>query len=500
MTHKVIRDAVHDMILFHREGDSPTDPVEWGDALLLELLDAPAVQRLRRISQLGHASRIYPCAEHARFSHALGVLHLAKRILTALLRRHPGLLEPRDVLIVKVAALLHDVGHGPYSHVFEHLHPRMGNHESWGWRIITDETGLASVIRRHCQRLGLDAEAFFQGLAVVLGHQPTTPALAIGRQVISSQLDADRMDYLLRDAHFTGVSYGRYDLEWLLHSLRAREVEGVNRLCVDISRGPAALESYVVARDHMYRQVYDHKTVRAFEVLLIHLFSTLVHHWRESSLLPPGVPPELARFLEPLFTGEEPPGVADFLALDDGVLEYAIHHWASLTHAPGLLAAIRWKCRLLRDRKPVYQRLRWQWRERAWEGGEPGHPDLVMDPHAAQALERFFQEHAQTPIPVRDPVEGEEMILPLGLLAWVDHLERAPYGDLPYAADKEDPIYVLDGLDRVLPAERASSRIELLSRTPRRLVRVFADPLGGEAVRALVRAHFSHPSIQLTEG
>ncbi|MBF0127046.1 MAG: HD domain-containing protein, partial [Magnetococcales bacterium] len=132
MTRKVFRDAVHNMISLHRERNGPApDPADWGDALLLDLIDVPEMQRLRRIRQLGPAARIYPSAEHSRFSHALGVMHLAKRILSGLAQPSQTPSLPREEMLqVKVAALFHDIGHGPYSHVFDHLHPDMESHEA----------------------------------------------------------------------------------------------------------------------------------------------------------------------------------------------------------------------------------------------------------------------------------------------------------------------------------------------------------------------------------
>ncbi|MBF0285643.1 MAG: HD domain-containing protein, partial [Magnetococcales bacterium] len=153
------------MIALHREEDGPAvDPVEWGDALLLDLIDTPPVQRLRRIRQLGLATRVYPSGEHSRFSHALGVMHLAKRILALLHRQDPHLFTPVERLAVKTAALLHDVGHGPFSHVFEHLHPAIGPHEAWGWRIITGDGDVREAVARHCRRLGLDEAVFWSTL------------------------------------------------------------------------------------------------------------------------------------------------------------------------------------------------------------------------------------------------------------------------------------------------------------------------------------------------
>lgn len=497
MTYKVFRDAVHNMISLHREIEGPaTDPVDWGDALLLDLVDTPEMQRLRRIRQLGPANRVYPSAEHSRFSHALGTLHLAKRILTTLLNRSDPPLERVTLLQIKVAALLHDVGHGPYSHLFELIAPDMIQHEQLGWRMVERDGPLRQTILHHCHRLALPAEPFFQGLQLLLGAVEEGREKTFGRQVISSQLDADRMDYLLRDAHFTGVSYGHYDLEWLLHSFRICRVGTGVFLGLEISKGPSALESYIVARDHMYRQVYDHKTVRAFEMLMLHLFQLLLWYRQEEGDLPPHMPPPLRRFLETIQT-RQTLAIADYLLLDDAVLDCVISGWAELQpHSPAS-AELRWKSRLWRDRKPVYRRLRWHLvlpEERVSEE--------IHDPEAASAVDHFFQEMAHTPLTVYHP-DGTHWILPLYLLVRVDRLERAPYAHLQYMAGKVEPIWTVEEQGRshgvIRPAEHVSTLINQLGGSRRRLARVFVDPRAVTAVEELLRTAFYHPKVTVVD-
>ncbi|MBF0162359.1 MAG: HD domain-containing protein [Magnetococcales bacterium] len=495
MTYKVFRDAVHNMISLHREADGPApEGVDWGDALLLDLVDTPEMQRLRRIRQLGPADQVYPSAEHSRFSHALGTLHLAKRILTTLLNRSTPPLDPQTVLQIKVAALLHDVGHGPYSHLFEMIAPHLVQHEQLGWRMVEREGPLRQAILHHCQRLQLPPHPFFQGLQALLGVA-TEAQPAFGRQVISSQLDADRMDYLLRDAHFTGVSYGRYDLEWLLHSFRVCQVGERLFLGVEISKGPSALESYIVARDHMYRQVYDHKTVRSFEVLMIHLFQLLAWYWQQEGAYPPHTPPPLASFLEAVRRGERLE-IADYLLLDDAVLDCAIGGWAELPPRSPAMAELRWKCRLLRDRKPLYRRLLWQVMQ-----PEPQLTEQIHDLAAADAVDHFFQQMAQTPLTIGQ-LDGTQQQLPLSLLVRVDRLERAPYAHLQYMAGKVEPIFTVAegrGPPLIRPAEQVSTLIDQLGGSRRRLARVFVDPRVVGEVEALLRATFRHPHLAVAD-
>ncbi|MEO5352981.1 MAG: HD domain-containing protein [Magnetococcus sp. XQGC-1] len=498
MTCKVFRDAVHNMISLHREAAGPaSDPVDWGDALLLDLVDTPEMQRLRRIRQLGPADRVYPSAEHSRFSHALGTLHLAKRILATLLNRADFPLDRETVLQIKVAALLHDIGHGPYSHLFEMIAPRLVQHELLGWRMVERAAPLRWTIARHCRRLQLSEERFLLGLKALLGVAEEGGPTLFGREIISSQLDADRMDYLLRDAHFTGVSYGRYDLEWLLHSFRVCRVGERFLLCVEISKGPSALESYILARDHMYRQVYDHKTVRAFEVLMVHLFQLLAWYWQEEGEPPPLTPLPLLRFLEAVRAGQ-PLAIADYLTLDDAVLDCAIGGWATMQPHSPLSAELCWKSRLLRDRTPLYRRLLWQ-----LNGPEPSVSEQIHDPVAADAVDHFFQQMAQTRLTVGYP-DGSQQALPLYLLVRVDRLERAPYAHLQYMAGRVEPILTVEegrgsGRAVIRPAEQVSTLIDQLGGSRRRELRVFVDPRAMQGVEALLREAFHHPLVAVAD-
>ena len=511
MSRKVFRDAVHNMIALHRESDGPAaDPTEWGDALLLELIDTPELQRLRRIRQLGPAYRVYPSAEHSRFSHSLGTMYLAKRILAGLPVVNGVLMDKESMLAVKVAALFHDVGHGPYSHVFEHLLPGIEKHEIWGWRILSAAGPARAVIEKHCQRLQIPAETFIEKLHKIWFPPQDQDGVDLGRQIISSQLDADRMDYLLRDAYFTGVSYGQYDLEWLLHSLRAETVNGALRLCVDLAKGPVALESYVSARDHMYRQVYDHKTVRAYEALLTHIFKLLVWIFQEEGGWPPGMPLSMSRFLTAVQSGETP-DLQDYLALDDTVFDYCFGQWATSTaNTPGQ-AELRWKCQMFRNFRPVYRRIFWKiskagdheeqlafgFEDTDEENGvaatlTPGPvaervcTDIIHDPTIAKTIDNFFRDRAEELITVSEP-NGATRKIPLHLLVFVDRLDRAPYSNMQYTPGRCEAVYVVSDSGEVRPAQRVSALINFLGNSRRRQARIFMDPRAEKAILAMVQ-------------
>ncbi len=230
------------------------------DAGEVALLEAPAVQRLRRLRQLGLAYLAFPSAEHSRFTHALGALAIGTRALEAIRTYSPGAFaSERDYddqrRLLRASLLLHDVGHGPFSHACESV---LGiRHEQRTERILARDE-----IARQLAAIDVDAA---EVLALITGTSTRYPVL---RELVSGpNLDADRMDYLLRDAYFTGVVNGRYDVEQLIASLRVFEHDGRGELGVD-GRGVVALESFVLARYWMFATIYFHHTTRAFERVL----------------------------------------------------------------------------------------------------------------------------------------------------------------------------------------------------------------------------------------
>jgi HD superfamily phosphohydrolase len=244
MSERIYRDPVHNIIRLRtdtREGQ-----------LLVRLVDAPEFQRLRRIKQLGLALYTYQGAEHSRFAHSLGVLHLITRVLDRLGESHP--ISEEDRAAARAAALLHDVGHGSFSHVMEHV---LGfHHEEWTVRaVLAEETEINRVLRDYSPALPQRVADIIEGK-----FQP-----AFLGQLVSSQLDVDRMDYLLRDSLMTGAKYGIFDLEWIINAL-AVDLEN-DRIYV-AARGLYAVEEYLQARYYMFRQVYFHRTLRSAEAVL----------------------------------------------------------------------------------------------------------------------------------------------------------------------------------------------------------------------------------------
>src|ERR687892_579508 len=244
MPERIYRDPVHNIIRLRTDSDE--------GKLIMHLIDTPEFQRLRRIKQLGLGLYTYQGAEHSRFTHSLGALHLMTRVLDRLSEKHA--IDAEDRVAARAAALLHDVGHGSFSHVMEKV--LNFHHERWTVQVILDEgSEIGELLRDHLEDLPAKVASIIEGT-----FQPS--ALA---QLVSSQLDVDRMDYLLRDSLMTGAKYGIYDLEWIINALAIDE-EG-DRVYV-AARGVYAVEEYLQARYYMFRQVYFHRTLRSAEAVL----------------------------------------------------------------------------------------------------------------------------------------------------------------------------------------------------------------------------------------
>lgn len=230
------------------------------ERLIWELIQTKPMQRLRRIHQLGGTFQAFPSAEHTRFGHALGVYEMARLIIETV----PDVLtnlSVRERLLVQCAALLHDIGHGPFSHAMETLFGM--DHEALGIALILDETGDIFPLLQQ-----IDA-TFAQDVAAIIAKTHPRKILI---QIVSSQLDADRMDYLRRDAYFSGVPYGDFDPIRILRMMRVVE----DRIVFKAS-GVHAIENYIMSRYHMYWQVYFHPIGRSYELMLAAIIARLRH-------------------------------------------------------------------------------------------------------------------------------------------------------------------------------------------------------------------------------
>src|SRR5262249_41988874 len=249
----------------------------------------------------------YQGAEHSRFTHSLGVMHLMTRALDQLgVERAIG---PEERLVGRTSALLHDLGHGPFSHLIEKVFGL--KHEEWTRRIVLDTaTEVNQVLAGYDGSLPAN-------LASVYNHE-YSPAFIV--QMVSSQLDCDRMDYLLRDSMMTGVKYGVYDLEWVLHALKIDESTG--HIYVE-SKGLHAIEEYLQARYYMFRQVYFHRTLRSAEALL----TSALTRGRELAAGGHNQVTVHGDVFRKMLVGESA-ATSEFLQLDDTDLVFNLKQWA----------------------------------------------------------------------------------------------------------------------------------------------------------------------------
>jgi HD superfamily phosphohydrolase len=217
------------------------------DPLIFDLIEHPYMQRLRRIMQLGMSHLVYPGALHTRFHHALGAMHLMTQAV-ATIRRKGHEISPEEERAVLIAILLHDIGHGPFSHALEYDIVNGVNHEE-----------ISSLL---IQRLSKTYGDDLNRALLIFNNKYSKPFLY---QLVSSQLDMDRLDYLNRDSFYTGVSEGIIGSERLIEMLDVR-----NGNLVLEEKGIYSVEKFIVARRLMYWQVYLHKTVVAAEFMLIH--------------------------------------------------------------------------------------------------------------------------------------------------------------------------------------------------------------------------------------
>ncbi|MFN3268064.1 MAG: HD domain-containing protein [Zestosphaera sp.] len=257
-TRKYVFDEIHGYIIL--------------DPLMRDLVDTPPVQRLRRVKQLSQAWYVFPGAVHTRFSHSLGVMKLAEKITDKLI--NDGILSKDDRDLLRCAALLHDVGHTPYSHALEYVfYSRYGiNHEELSYMIINEEPHIKEVLSNH----GLSSNE----IAKIVTGTHEEPAF---NNLLNGDLDVDRLDYLPRDALHTGVRYGLIDLERIIQTIT---LDDKGYVAVH-PKAIHAVESFYISRLHMYRSVYYHKTITGYQLLLAAIYEMILFEREVKSLLEP---------------------------------------------------------------------------------------------------------------------------------------------------------------------------------------------------------------------
>ncbi len=327
---KRLRDPVHGLIVFDDRDPLGVDPLAW------TLIDTPEFQRLRRIRQLGVSEFTFPGAVHTRFAHSIGVFHTARTLVNVIRRemsRNNQPFEEPKAKVVLVAALLHDLGHGPFSHTFEEVQKSRDvkkRHEQWTADIIRNPAGEISR-RLECFELG-----FTEKVAQLLEKEDPED---IYHAVVSSSFDADRLDYLRRDRLMTGIGAGAIDFEWLIENVRVAEIElntpdegdgeapKAPTFCLEKKALPAA-EQFLLARYTLHQQVYFHKATRCVERMIGKLLRAVAARaakrggWRSTAL--PAEHPLLRFFAR---DGET---VENYLALDDALITGSL---AALSHA-----------------------------------------------------------------------------------------------------------------------------------------------------------------------
>lgn len=307
-----VRDPVHGLIVFGGRDahGNETDRIAW------RLLDTKEFQRLRRIRQLGFSDLVYPGATHTRFAHSIGVYHMARRLLDVIAREQGRNHDRARVALL--AALLHDIGHGPFSHAFEGAANAVGmprRHENWSAEIVRGDTDVNRVLRE------IDGQLPDRIGALLKEEQ----AKDIYAAVVSSQFDADRIDYIQRDRLMSGVQFGHVDSDWLLDCLEVGSVTVGERDCPVkcLYLGPKGItvaEDYLEARYRLYWTLYMHKTTRAAEKMLEELLRAAACSLRNGAL---------AR-REPVlrYLTAETPSLGAYLRLDDAAVWAALAEYA----------------------------------------------------------------------------------------------------------------------------------------------------------------------------
>lgn len=277
-------------------------------ALVFDLIEHPYFQRLRRIKQLGLTNLVYPGANHTRFHHALGAMHLITKAIKVLKSKGVEITDEEQTA-AQIAILLHDIGHGPFSHVMEHAFVKNIAHEAISLAF------MKALNEEFDGKLGMAISIFTDKYQKGFLHQ-----------LVSSQLDVDRLDYLTRDSFYTGVSEGIVGLERIIEMLNVQD----DTLVID-EKGIYSVEKFIVARRLMYWQVYLHKTTIAADSVLLSALKRARYLYNEGSEL--FAPPSLLYFIENSIDGEELLNSKDvlnaFSLIDDMDVMVSLKHWCN---------------------------------------------------------------------------------------------------------------------------------------------------------------------------
>lgn len=314
MSLQRVRDPIHGLITFNLN-----DPVE---AKVWDIIDAPEFQRLRHIRQLGVSEFVFPSATHTRFAHSIGVFHNARRLMKIIERDEGDKIDAPRKATALIAAIVHDVGHGPFSHAFEVAREAIAKergveaiekHEAFSAAMIQNPEGsLREIIDRGSPGLADSVSD------LIKADNPTD----IYHAIVSSSFDADRLDYLVRDRHMTGVECGSIEQDWLIDNLiewniQVAQDDDEPRMVptfVFKAKGRQAAEDFLLARYRLYSQLYLHKTTRGFEQIIGAILMHIARHSENPGTLGLNEDNPFVRFLKP--GGES---LHNYFALNDGV-------------------------------------------------------------------------------------------------------------------------------------------------------------------------------------
>lgn len=302
MRDRVIRDEIHKDILV--------------PARHATIIDTKEFQRLRHIQQLSTCEYVFPAANHNRFAHSLGAYHLAGQLTDSLKEVQPGILSDDDAELVQLAALLHDIGHPPFSHVLEtpEVYATYHSHEHWGRLLLESEhTEVGAALK---SVLGGQRTARLFSLMDGASQHDGVPIPPFLKEIVSSQLDVDRMDYMVRDQANTGAQIGGFDIARVLRALRV----GDDGHFFVKSWGLPAIEAYLVTRYHMYHQVYFHKVNMLTQNYLVRMLSRARYLAGEGTL---ALSPALHNMLR-----NENLDAQGYASLNDAHVRVSIPEWA----------------------------------------------------------------------------------------------------------------------------------------------------------------------------
>ena len=302
MRDRVIRDEIHRDIFV--------------PAHIARLIDTREFQRLRNIQQLATCHYVFPAATHNRFSHSLGAYHLAKTLCDHLNEVQPGIISDEDTDLVSIAALLHDIGHPPFSHLLEtdKVFANFHSHEDWGKMMLeSEETEIGAAIREVLgQKRTGRLFALYSGKSEYEGEE-IAPFL---REIVRSQLDVDRMDYMIRDQANSGAQIGGFDSARVIRALRV----GDDGRLYAMQWGLPAIEAYLVTRYHLYSQVYFHKVNQLTQEYLVRVLSRARALANEGKL-------ELSKSLHNMLCNENL-SVKEYVRLTDADINGVLMDWA----------------------------------------------------------------------------------------------------------------------------------------------------------------------------